>query len=509
VILAGAVTVAAAIIVFHRLDVSAWFDEAFSYQLATQPWHVLLGQYTWGSESNMLLYYLLLRGWLWITSHLGILPTELVLRAPSTLAAVAAVTMVFLVGLRIAGRIAGLVAAGLYATNFLQMILAQNARAYSLELFLLCLSTYALIEAVDAERGERRWWVVYIASSVLAVYAGLFSVLVIGAQVAWLVFLAAAQRQRLTRRRLVIEAACLGAVGILTAPIILDAVIHGGPVWVPPAHLSDLTGFFLFLGGGHRSYELALLLMAAIGMVAAVVIAVRGTAARRIFNADAGAWRWATLLAAWALIPIGVSFALTRPSLNLHLFFPRYLVVSVPPLCLLAGLGVSSLRWIPLRAAAALGLAVVSWAPLSLYYSVAEVQDFSTPVRWVEAQYQPGDGIVCYPTIQCSIPVGYYFDRYAGPARFDPDSPGLYVWDGHVTLPVTQATLQLYSRSHRTVFFIFGPLSRDPATAQAAQMLEQALASCLRQVAQIDAPATSATVSVYEFAGPLLATCGS
>jgi len=123
------VTAIGTVIVVHNLDFGAWFDEAFSYQLATQPWHVLIGQYTWGSESNMILYYLLLRGWLWITSHLGVAPVEVVLRTPSTIAAIATTPMVYLLGRRIFGRTAGLVAAGLYATNFLQLILAQTARA--------------------------------------------------------------------------------------------------------------------------------------------------------------------------------------------------------------------------------------------------------------------------------------------------------------------------------------------------------------------------------------------
>src|SRR3989441_13009482 len=82
--------------------------------------------------------------------------------------AVAAAVVVYLLGRRLFGRIAGLVAAGLYLANFLQMGVAQLARSSSLELFLLALSWYALFAALTARGSARRWWALFVASSVLA-----------------------------------------------------------------------------------------------------------------------------------------------------------------------------------------------------------------------------------------------------------------------------------------------------------------------------------------------------
>src|SRR5207249_9578779 len=158
---------------------SAWFDEAYSYGLATAPLHVLLGQYAWGSESNMILYYLILKAWLGVTGLFGLVPNELVLRLPSGVFAVAAAVVVYLLGRRLFGPIAGLVAGGMYLSNFLQMGVAQLARSYSLELFLLAVSWYALFAALDARGTTRRWWAVFVAASALAVYANLFSGLVL------------------------------------------------------------------------------------------------------------------------------------------------------------------------------------------------------------------------------------------------------------------------------------------------------------------------------------------
>ena len=178
------VAIASALAVFHRINFSAWFDETYSYGMVTQPLHLMLTRWTWGSESNMVLYYLVLKAWLGLTGLVGIVPNEIVLRMPSALAAVGAAVMVYLLGRRLFGRIAGLVAAGLFLMNFLQMILAQMARSYSLELLLLGVSWYALFAALDRRASARRWWIVFVVSSVLSVYAALFSGLVLASQAA-------------------------------------------------------------------------------------------------------------------------------------------------------------------------------------------------------------------------------------------------------------------------------------------------------------------------------------
>src|SRR6266704_3056194 len=81
---------------------SIWFDEAFSVELARQPlpllWHIIFGL-----EPNMELYYLFLHGWLGLTSLLGLLPTEFVVRFPSAVFAALSTVVVFLMGRRFLG----------------------------------------------------------------------------------------------------------------------------------------------------------------------------------------------------------------------------------------------------------------------------------------------------------------------------------------------------------------------------------------------------------------------
>jgi mannosyltransferase len=473
------VAIASALAVFHRINFSAWFDETYSFGMATQPLHTMLTRWTWGSESNMVLYYLLLKAWLGLTGLFGIAPNEIILRMPSALAAIGAAVMVYLIGKRLFGPIAGLVAAGLFLMNFLQMILAQMARSYSLELLLLGISWYALFAALDQRGSARRWWIVFIVSSVLSVYAALFSGLILFSQAVALAILLVLPGPWRERVRAAIRPAVLSflATGVVIAPIAVDAALHGGPVWVPPVNLHSITTLFLFLGGGSRRYELLVFGAAALGMGVALVARPGAGALAAVTRARPEAFGAALAMASWFAVPIAISFALTQPRLNLHLFYSRYLVVVVPPLCLLAGLAVGALRWRIAQALLAVGLFLVAWPQLLHYYPYAQVQDIRSPVQWIEQRYQPGDGLICDPSIQCGIPVEYYLEVDRGPAHFDLASPGRFSWAGDSTVPLDQASVLAYAAQHQRVFLVFAPLGLTPELSAADQQLAASLTS--------------------------------
>src|SRR5205814_4566304 len=166
---------------YHLGTPSIWYDEAFSVELARQPlpllWHIIFGL-----EPNMELYYLLLHGWLAVTGMLGQHSTEFVVRLPSAIFAALSTVVVFLLGRRFLTMPAGLVAAGLYLLNDLQLVYAQQARSYSLQLLLTCIAWYAFFAAITGESYAKRWWMCYIGATTLAVYTHLFSLFILLAQ---------------------------------------------------------------------------------------------------------------------------------------------------------------------------------------------------------------------------------------------------------------------------------------------------------------------------------------
>src|SRR5713101_1039573 len=192
---------------------SIWYDEAFSVELARQPlpllWHII-----WGPEPDMELYYLFLHFWLGFTGFLGLHPTEFVVRFPSAIFAVLSSVMLFLLGRRFLNITAALVETGLYILNDLQLIYAQQTRSYSLQLLLICISWYALFALLTQDIHQKRWWACFIAATTLAIYAHLFSLVILLAQMAafaGLPFLPGPWRAK-ARRRLIAFIASLASI---------------------------------------------------------------------------------------------------------------------------------------------------------------------------------------------------------------------------------------------------------------------------------------------------------
>src|SRR5438067_6715722 len=180
---AVALTLAGAALILGLLRLpgtSLWGDEVFSVQLVGTSWPVFW-QMVSTHEANMVLYHLVLRAWLGLTGALGLLPDEVIVRIPSIVFGASAVAVVYAIGRRWWGRTVGIVGAVLLMLNQLQLLAAREARAYSLEVFLVCCGWYALFAAIASERHARRWWFAFAVTMTLALYTHLFSALVVAA----------------------------------------------------------------------------------------------------------------------------------------------------------------------------------------------------------------------------------------------------------------------------------------------------------------------------------------
>jgi mannosyltransferase len=498
---------------------SIWYDEAFSVELARQPlpllWHII-----WGPEPNMELYYLFLHFWLGFTAFLGLHPVEWVVRFPSAIFAALSTVMVFLLGKRFLGLLAGMLAASLYLLNDLQLVYAQQTRSYSMQLLFLCVACYALFSAltVDSPSRQKRWWVCFVVATALAVYAHLFSLLVLFAllcALAVLLLLPNAWRTPL-RRRLRALLVSLACTFVLIIPMLLVS-LHGAKTdWLPVPHLSDIYHLFVTISGESKLFflfnavccavALGLLLLAYVqpksgllslvtrdGEVAADTRGVNGAGARTGALTLRLAIPVAFVLLCWLVVPVVVSFIVSHGSTRL--FSSRYLVVIVPPLCLLVAPGIALLRWRVVQAVMIVVLLLVALSIVPHYYASAQVEDWNSTTFWLEQHYQAGDGLVCYDNAVeqgCQISVQYYLDAYPSAAHFTEDSPGAFSWQNYgpanpnsgfdaATDPVTLAA---FGAKHPRIFFIVGRLPDDAAGAR-AKAGQQWLDSHYHFVAQI------------------------
>jgi hypothetical protein len=316
----------------------------------------------------------------------------------------------------------------------------------------------------------------------LAVYAHLFSgLIVIGQLLAFggLLFLPGPWRSS-SRRQLPALIVSQITLGILIIPMILVSLHGPNTDWLASPHRNELFQLFLTISDDSKLYEFLI----AAGCFLAVIVGMlvylpRG---RRLLdglalNGDADEERFSQLqrllplgfaLVCWVVVPTVLSYVISKGPI--HLFSPRYLVPIVPAVFLLVGLGVAVFRGYLVQSALALGTLLLALHYVPLYYASAQVEDWNSTVHWLEQQYQPGDGLVCYNNKQgCQIPVEYYFHAYPTAAHFTNDSPGAFSWEMYHTADglsrygaaVNPNALAMYAAKHPRLFYIKGRVANE------------------------------------------------
>jgi len=181
---------------------SLFGDELFAYEeIHEHSLAQVVGNVTQGEENSPPLYFVLA----WGAMKLG--DDTVFIRLPSLVLGSATVAVVYLLGERMVGRSAGLVAAGLTALSPLAVYFSDEARPYATLMFLLAASTLALMSALDTRR--KAWWLVFWASSVAALYTHYTAAPVLAVQGTWALW---AHRER---ARDVLVAHVAVAVGLL------------------------------------------------------------------------------------------------------------------------------------------------------------------------------------------------------------------------------------------------------------------------------------------------------
>jgi uncharacterized membrane protein len=179
--LAG-LTLLAFLLRLASIDQSLFQDEFWTYGVVTG--NSLTGVVSdvfsgKGAEASVTppLHYLLA----WVASQFG--DPTIWIRVPSLILGTATVPAIYLLGRRIFGSAVGLLAAALLALSPFAIYYSTEARAYATLVFLVTLSTLALLRALD--RAGRGWWIVYATSVCAALYTHYTAIFVVGAQALW------------------------------------------------------------------------------------------------------------------------------------------------------------------------------------------------------------------------------------------------------------------------------------------------------------------------------------
>jgi 4-amino-4-deoxy-L-arabinose transferase-like glycosyltransferase len=473
---------------FYRLGTpSIWYDEAFSVELARQPlpllWHIIFGP-----EPNMELYYLFLHYWLILTSFAGLHAIESVVRFPSAIFSALSTLVVYAIGRRFLGTLTGILGAMLYLLNDIQLTYAQQTRSYAMQLLLICIAYYALFTVLDSEKRARRWWIIYIMTWALAIYAHLFSLLILLSQliaVGGILLLANPWRDR-ARRQLISLLISLGSIFILIIPMLIES-LHGSKTsWLPIPHWHDIYHLFDTISGYNERYLSAFMAFCILGLliIATAYFTPFFSISRHSLSTNnpigeifISSRRFVPViwsLFCWLAIPIGISYVVSQGSLRLY--SARYLVTIVPALFLLVAFGVTSLRLRIVQGCFAALLVVLALLAVPMYYKSAQVEDWNSTTHWLLQHYQSGDGLICYDnelTQGCQISVEYYLDAYPNGAHFTDDSPGAFSWQNYgpanpksgSDAALDPQAIAAYAKKHARFFYIVGRVPTDQAAA--------------------------------------------
>lgn len=359
-----------------------WLDEVASAQVAGGGYPAL-GRLLRHTDAVLGAYYLFLHLWLrlgiWLEAGTGGLAAATWwLRLPSALAGVAAVAFTALVGTRLGGRWVGAGAGCLLAVHPFATMHAQDGRPYTLVVALVVAGSWLLLLDLDLPRWwTRAGWALAVA---LAGWGHLLSLLVLVAQLA-----ALAWRRPQALRRL------LPAAGVAVAAVTPLALVAAGQSaevgFLRPPTPRTLAGLVGRLVGPPA-------LSGAYALVAVAALCCWWRR-RRQRGSGPGPELAVAVPLLWLLLPPVV---LTAVSLAHPLLLPRYLLVCVPALCLLAALALARL---PSRAAAVgAGVALVAVSAGVSDRSQDRpyrYEDLAAGARYVLADARPGDAVLYTP----------------------------------------------------------------------------------------------------------------
>jgi uncharacterized membrane protein len=441
-------TVVAAVLRLHLLGTrSLWIDEAASVNFANLAWSPFL-RLLWGSQGNMTLYYLLLRAWV----HLG--ESEAVVRGLSVLFGVLTLPAVYALGVRMFDRATGLTAAALLTVHSFHIHWSQEARAYSLLTFLLVLTTYLLVYAMDSPRAKP-YWAAFTLSAALSVYAHIFAVLVLPAYALAIII----PRPFTVKLRTI--AAAVAAFAFLVFPICAFVVLqHSSQIdWIPRPTLADMYQFLELLTGQAGSWAITAYLL----LVGVALAPLLGRSRSEREN-----WGLRCLLL-WLLMPPLLTLAATplKP-----LFFARYMIMCVPPLVLLAARGITRMAALPSagRPIAAACLVIVislsAWGTERFFSaSTNPTEDWRAAVNYILQHEQAGDGAVFY------LPNIYAYDYYV--QRVEAQHPLVHaptvLYPSVPRYPVSRDEVLHVTNGRRRVWLILCNASVNPQAAATVQ----------------------------------------
>ncbi len=416
-------------------DESLWLDEGTSVRTASLPTGELLARLA-RPDTPPPLFHLLLHVWI---KRFG--DSEAAVRLLPLLFGVLSVFMVYKVGRLLFGARTGLLAALLVAASPFHIQFSQEARMYSLMVFLVLASYYFFLRLLqEGARGPR---LAYVLFSVLLLYTHVYGWFFLGAQAAsYLTLLLARPRPALPLGTwLKLQA----AIVLLFAPwmvLLVQQVLRVQEgFWIREPGLPALSNAFVRYAGSWLLLGLFALLAGIAFLEARRQDRTRhGQAQDRAAQGLSARSKW-SVLAVWAVIPVLVPIGL---SLILQPFFiSRYGIGASVAIFLLAAKGLSSIPVPLVRVGLVVLILAAAGAVLVKQYQKVDKEQWREAAAYVNANARPQDLVVVHAGFALRDIFSYYYNRTDVTAKPYP------TYKGDITRNTTQDLLNITAGADR------------------------------------------------------------
>lgn len=388
----------------YRLGVDPyWSDEVDNLNQAEHIGAVLLqGEFV---SNHPPLFATLLAGW----RALGLVDNEWTGKSLPMLIGVISVPLIYLLGVRMHSRRAGLFAAFLLAVSPFHILHSQDLKDYILLPATAMVAALCLLRAM--ERNSFRAWAQYAIAVTVVCYSESFAALFLIALGVWFLCRWPFQRDRLPGFTIA------NAVGVgLFVPWLYFLVIafrrtliEGETWWIPRPTVHTTLVYLKTIAFGYSDLKPHLYIAMALFFAAAaggLVVMFRRNRAH------------ALLLILWAALPPALAFAMSHVTQSLFLF--RALLPFAIPCYVLAAIGLAAIPHARLRRLGLVVATLIAAFPLSQYYrdiypvhefphrpGISVPADYDLGAAFVLDRWQEGD-IVVHSSAAAWMPFFWY-----------------------------------------------------------------------------------------------------
>ena len=367
-----------------------WADEAHSVAVSSRTLTLTIKGAITGNHTP--LYFVILNFWM------GLFGTsEAAVRALSAIVGILSILTIYRIGCALFNSKVGLISSFLSAISLFHIHFAQEARPYSLLMFLSLVSFLFFIQIL---KQDRKWhYLGYLLTSALMVNTHLFGLLIIAAQIFFLLLFWARYSPQRFKLLTVQEAAIIAVLPtvVLLGGQFMSMVREG--FWIGEPSLGSISRTLATFAGGGDILLPIYLCLAVIAPFSVRRMEVKWMLRKPLEslksvsrNIRLEALHEILLLVTWLFLPIVLVFIVSK--LIIPIYVNRYLIEVSPALYLLVAKGLSNLKAKKVIYPVLLIIVLLAVPNLANYYTHYQKQQWNKAAELIELNTQENDVII-------------------------------------------------------------------------------------------------------------------